>query len=112
MRRALLVMLLAASAATFVVAQGAQLDYAMLGKILSEMQSAGWSADNIAFGSGGGLLQKLNRDTEKFAFKCDLHRTYIGAIERGERNVSLLNIKKIAEALGMTAWELMKKADI
>ena len=29
-----------------------------------------WSADNIAFGSGGALLQKLNRDTQKCAFKC------------------------------------------
>jgi nicotinamide phosphoribosyltransferase len=34
------------------------------------MQEAGFSADNIAFGSGGGLLQQLNRDTLKFAFKC------------------------------------------
>ena len=31
---------------------------------------AGWSSDNMAFGSGGGLLQKLNRDTQKCAFKC------------------------------------------
>ena len=30
----------------------------------------GWSADNIGFGSGGGLLQKLNRDTQKCAFKA------------------------------------------
>jgi nicotinamide phosphoribosyltransferase len=30
----------------------------------------GWSATNIAFGSGGGLLQQVNRDTQKFAFKC------------------------------------------
>jgi nicotinamide phosphoribosyltransferase len=34
------------------------------------MAAAGWSADNIAFGSGGGLLQKINRDTQRFAFKC------------------------------------------
>jgi len=33
-------------------------------------KDAGWSADNTAFGSGGALLQKLNRDTNKFAFKC------------------------------------------
>ena len=52
------------------VIQGDGIDFAMLGKILSAMQDAGWSADNIAFGSGGGLLQKLNRDTLKFAFKC------------------------------------------
>ena len=30
----------------------------------------GWSADNIAFGMGGALLQQLNRDTQRFAFKC------------------------------------------
>jgi nicotinamide phosphoribosyltransferase len=52
------------------IIQGDGIDFAMLGKILSAMQDAGWSADNIAFGSGGGLLQKLNRDTLKFAFKC------------------------------------------
>src|SRR5262249_28174428 len=34
------------------------------------MNRAGWSADNITFGMGGALLQQLNRDTQKFAFKC------------------------------------------
>jgi nicotinamide phosphoribosyltransferase len=34
------------------------------------MYCEGWSADNIAFGMGGALLQKLHRDTQKFAFKC------------------------------------------
>ena len=29
-----------------------------------------WSTDNIVFGMGGGLLQKVNRDTQRFAFKC------------------------------------------
>jgi len=38
--------------------------------ILEEMMSAGYSADNIAFGSGGGLLQQMDRDTQKVAFKC------------------------------------------
>jgi nicotinamide phosphoribosyltransferase len=50
--------------------QGDGIDYKMLDLILSAMEKAGWSADNIAFGSGGGLLQKLNRDTQRFAFKC------------------------------------------
>ena len=52
------------------VIQGDGIDYKMLGTILEAMKTEGWSADNIAFGSGGGLLQKLNRDTLKFAFKC------------------------------------------
>ena len=52
------------------VIQGDQIDFDMLDRILYAMQKAGFSADNIAFGSGGGLLQKLNRDTLKFAFNC------------------------------------------
>lgn len=52
------------------VIQGDGIDYRMLGLILEEMKNEHWSADNIAFGSGGGLLQKVNRDTERFAFKC------------------------------------------
>jgi len=52
------------------VIQGDGVDFTMLGRILQAMAAAGWSADNISFGSGGGLLQKLNRDTQRFAFKC------------------------------------------
>lgn len=52
------------------VIQGDGIDYEMLGLVLEAMKNAGWSADNIAFGSGGGLLQKVNRDTQRFAFKA------------------------------------------
>jgi nicotinamide phosphoribosyltransferase len=38
--------------------------------ITDAMDKAGWAVDNTAFGSGGALLQKLNRDTMKCAFKC------------------------------------------
>ena len=38
--------------------------------ILHNLAANGWSADNVAFGMGGALLQKLDRDTQKMAFKC------------------------------------------
>jgi transcriptional regulator with XRE-family HTH domain len=45
---------------------------------------------------------------EALALACDLDRTYIGGIERGERNVSLVNIQRIADALGVGVRELFK----
>lgn len=45
---------------------------------------------------------------EQLAEICDLHRTYIGAIERGDRNVSLNNIVKIAHALNVAPSDLLK----
>ena len=45
----------------------------------------------------------------KLAERADLHWTYVGGIERGERNLSLLNILKIAGALKMTASDLLKE---
>lgn len=45
---------------------------------------------------------------EELASRCGLHRTYISDIERGERNVSVENIEKIAKALKTEANELLK----
>ncbi len=52
------------------VIQGDGIDIDSLQNILQSVVNKRWSADNIGFGSGGGLLQKLNRDTYKFALKC------------------------------------------
>ena len=46
---------------------------------------------------------------EKFAELCGLHRTYISDIECFHRNVSLDNIQKIADALGIQSFELLKE---
>jgi transcriptional regulator with XRE-family HTH domain len=45
---------------------------------------------------------------EAFADRCGLHRTYIGSIERAERNVSIDNIERIAEALGVDPSSLFE----
>ncbi len=45
------------------------------------------------------LRQKMNVSQEELGFRASLHRTYIGSIERGEQNVSVDNIHKIAKAL-------------
>lgn len=52
------------------VIQGDGIDAKMMVKILVAVTQRGWSVDNISFGSGGGLLQKFNRDTLKCAFKA------------------------------------------
>lgn len=49
---------------------------------------------------------------EELAHRTSLHRTYIGSVERGERNVSLVNIVAIAKALEMKASELLKNSGL
>lgn len=48
---------------------GDGIDITGIEEILDAMMLAGYSAENIVFGMGGGLLQKINRDTQRFAFK-------------------------------------------
>lgn len=60
----------------------------------------------------GARLRILRKDhgwsQEDFALVCGLDRTYIGGIERGERNVSLRNIDLIARALQVSMMELLR----
>ncbi|XP_055958451.1 nicotinamide phosphoribosyltransferase isoform X1 [Patella vulgata] len=52
------------------IIQGDGISYETLSTILDNMKRHKWSADNVAFGSGGALLQRLDRDTQKCAYKC------------------------------------------
>lgn len=52
------------------------------------------------------LRQSKGFSQEALALECDLDRTYIGGVERGERNISLVNIHKIAAALRVAPKEL------
>lgn len=52
------------------VIQGDGIDLSEAVSIMDSLRFHGWSTDNIAFGMGGALLQKINRDTQKFAIKA------------------------------------------
>ena len=63
----------------------------------------------------GRAIRRLRRDAgysqESFADRCKLHRTYMGAVERGETNISLDNLERIAKALNLTVGELLTEAE-
>ena len=52
------------------------------------------------------LRKEKGLSQEELSFKSDLHRTYIGMIERAEKNITLANIEKIAKALNVDLKEL------
>ena len=54
------------------------------------------------------LRKEFDYSQEAFTARCGLDRTYLGGIERGERNLSLRNIEVIAQALGVSVSEFMK----
>jgi transcriptional regulator with XRE-family HTH domain len=51
---------------------------------------------------------ELGLSQEALGDEAGLHRTFIGAVERTERNISLDNIERLANALSLPAWELLK----
>ena len=57
----------------------------------------------------GEYLRKVREDhgwsQEELAYECGLHRTYIGAVERGEYNVTLLTLRRITDTLGISLAE-------
>jgi transcriptional regulator with XRE-family HTH domain len=58
------------------------------------------SADHVALGRAiRELRHEKGISQERLAELADLHRTYVGGVERGERNVSFANILRLAEAL-------------
>ena len=52
--------------------------------------------------------EKTGLSQEKFALKIDMDRTYFASVEAGRRNISIVNIKKIADGLGVSLSELFE----
>ena len=59
----------------------------------------------------GKILRRLREEKgwsqEELGFQAGLHRNYIGGIERGERNVAILNLEKLGKALGVRPRDLL-----
>ncbi|MBQ8656966.1 MAG: helix-turn-helix transcriptional regulator [Prevotella sp.] len=69
--------------------------------------------DNITidFGKHISALRKRKGMTQmELAYKCDIHRAYIGAIERGEKKVNICTIFKLAKGLGVEPYQLLQYA--
>lgn len=63
----------------------------------------------IKFGNKIQILRKIkNLSQEELAHICGLHRTYIGMIERGEKNITLKSIEKLSKALDINISDLLK----
>lgn len=63
----------------------------------------------VKFGQRVRQLRKEKKlSQEELSYKADLHRTYIGMIERAEKNITLINIEKVAIALEMSIDNLLK----
>jgi transcriptional regulator with XRE-family HTH domain len=66
----------------------------------------------IAFGAAVRVLRRKHGwSQEEFADRIGLHRTYVGDVERGERNLSLINIDRIAAALDVSLSALMTEVE-
>ncbi len=62
--------------------QGDGVNELTIRSILGSFMALGWSADNIAFGMGGALLQQVDRDTQKFAMKCSAMSRATGPFDK------------------------------
>jgi transcriptional regulator with XRE-family HTH domain len=55
------------------------------------------------------VRQNVGLSQESLADRAGLHRTYVGSVERGERNISIDNIERLSAALGISASALLAK---
>ena len=75
------------------VIQGDGISPADIGLILGRLEAFGFSAENIAFGMGAGLLQKVNRDTYSFAMKANARQDTVGAWHDVFKRPATMNLK-------------------
>ena len=84
--------------------QGDGISRHTLGGIIDAIIQRGWSLDNVTFGSGGGLLQRVNRDTQRFAMKC----SYV-VVDDQERDVYKAPTSDLTKSSKKGRLKLIKK---
>ena len=80
------------------------------------MSSTPWPQSAIrpvprAMAAGPLASTDMGLSQEDFADRCGIDRSYMGCVERGERNLALVNVDKIVKALGMAPSEFFKALD-
>lgn len=99
---------------------GDGLNHAKINELLEMTTRLGWAADNLVFGMGGGLLQKIDRDTCRFAWKCcalqtadgiwrDVYKDPIDGKGTGESKSSLRGRQKVIKVEGK--YEVVREDD-
>ncbi len=83
--------------------QGDGINYRTIDAILSNFMVHGYSADNIAFGMGGALLQGIDRDTQKFAMKCSAIR--VNGVWRDVQKDPITDPGKKSKVGRITLWK-------
>lgn len=80
------------------------------------MRNASLVDDAVALRALGAAIRALRTEKrlsqEELAYICSLDRSHMGRIERGERNVSILNLVRIAEGLTCSASEILVRAGL
>lgn len=85
------------------IIQGDGINYNTIRCILAHFQAYGWSADNIAFGMGGALLQQVDRDTQKFAMKAS--SVCINGVWKDVQKDPITDSGKKSKAGRVTLWK-------
>jgi nicotinamide phosphoribosyltransferase len=104
------------------VIQGDGVTYFTIGGLLTALEAAGYSSDNVGFGSGGGLLQSTTRETQSFAFKnssdtingveTEVYKEPIGDPGKNSLRGKLALVQRGSEEAGTLHYQTIKQKEL
>lgn len=78
----------------------------------NRLKNPGHKLIQVFAGNIRAYRRKNKLSQEQLAELCNLHRTYVGSVERGERNVTLVTIENFAKALGVSVLNLLTEGSL